>query len=96
MTNTPTPSLIHTIDLGEGLPLVCEDAASGQVLRFATRQGRPIITYSFLAHGQTQEVVLHDAEAADLNAWRHNGRRTSYWDWPGWAAVRQRADAPTG
>lgn len=95
LTNTTASSLTHFINLDEGLPLLCADPASGQSLQFASIAGRQVLTYCFLSDGATQEVTLSDSESAELNAWRNNGRRTSYWDWPGWDAVRKRGKSAT-
>lgn len=95
LTNPIRPSLTHSIDLvGEGadaLAMVCDDPASGQSLRFANIGGRQVVTYFYRDGGVAREITLTDAEAAELTAWRNNGRRTSYWDWPGWDAVKARA-----
>lgn len=94
MTNPTRPSLTHSIDpVGEdadALAMTINDPASGQSLRFATIGGRQIVTYAFRADGAVQEVALTDSEATELATWRNNGRRTSYWDWPGWDAVKAR------
>ncbi len=95
LTNPIRPSLTHSIDLtgedADALAMVCDDPASGQSLRFATVDGRQVVTYSCQLGGITHQVTLNDEEAAELTAWRNNGRRTSYWDWPGWDAVKARA-----
>lgn len=95
MTNPTRPFLTHSIDLvgddADALAMVCSDPASGQSLRFANVDGRQVITYSRQLEGITRQVTLSEGEAADLAAWRNNGRRTSYWDWPGWESVRKRS-----
>lgn len=95
LTNPIRPSLTHSIDLvGEdvdALAMVCEDPASGQSLRFANVDGRQVVTYVYRTGDAACDVTLTEAEAAELTAWRNNGRRTSYWDWSGWDAVKGRA-----
>ena len=94
MTNPIRTSLTHSIDLvgedADALAMMVNDPASGQSLRFASVGGRQVITYTFQADGVAREITLTDAEAAELTAWRNNGRRTSYWDWPGWDDVKAR------
>jgi len=88
LIKTTGTSLAHLIDIDDEVPLVCDDPAGGQSLRFASIDGRQVITYSYLTDGVMQEVRLSDSEASELNAWRNNGRRTSYWDWPGWGGEK--------
>ena len=95
LTDPIRPSLTHSIDLvGEdpdALAMVCDAPESGQSLRFANIGGRQVVTYIYDGDGMPREVRLTEAEAAELTVWRNNGRRTSYWDWPGWGAVKGRA-----
>lgn len=95
LTNLTRSSLTHSIDLvgedADALAMVVEDPAGGQSLRFANKAGRQVVTYVYRAEGTLREIMLNDSETAELTAWRNNGRRTSYWDWPGWEAVKARA-----
>lgn len=90
MTNAP--KLTHLIDFPMDVPeskLVCADS-SGQKIVFGEAGGKPVITYSYSEGGAVRECVLNDDETEAIMAWRNSGRRSGYWDWPGWEAVRSR------
>ncbi|MEA5097019.1 MAG: hypothetical protein VB032_00580 [Burkholderiaceae bacterium] len=72
----------------EELTLVCDDPTGKQTITFTETNGRQIITCTYRAGETTQTVTLTDAEAAEIIAWKNSGRRNSFWNWPGWAAVR--------
>ena len=70
--------------------LVCDDPASGQSITFLEMDGREVITYLHQESGKEQAITLTDTEAAEIIAWKNSGRRNSFWNWPGWDAVRNR------
>lgn len=94
MTNTtgePIPGESGT-DANE-MKLVCDDPAGGQSITFMEKDGRQVIAYSNRESAKAQELTLTDAEAADIIAWKNSGRRNSFWNWPGWDAVKNRGQS---
>ncbi len=72
------------------LKLVCDDPTSGQSITFGETDGGQRITYSYQESGETHAVTLTDDETTEIIAWKNSGRRNSFWNWPGWDAVRNR------
>ena len=91
MTNTTGIPLANDISVDGGeLKLVCNDPASGQSITFREADGGQIITYSYQESGDARTVTLTGGETAEIIAWKNSGRRNSFWNWPGWDAVRNR------
>lgn len=85
--------LVGTCNGSSGeLKLVGGDPAREASITLAEIDGKQVITYSFREFGIFQVLTLNDAEVDAIFAWKNSGRRNSFWNWPGWGAMRARCD----
>lgn len=71
--------------------LVINDEKNHRSITISGALSAQTIVLNFTEGDAEKNVSLTSEEVDALNTWRNSGRRSSYWEWDGWDAVRARA-----